>query len=300
VDIAVVETGLGGRLDCTNVLSPEVVIITTLSLDHTKTLGKTLKQIALEKAGVIKKDITTVVGANKKEALGVIRSVCREKRSKFLLVRDCCEWGINEKTVRGSTFYLNSDSRNYSSLKIGLPGEHQVHNAVTAIAALGELRKKRWKITDGSIREGLRKVRWRARFELFKKRPLVILDVAHNPEGIRTLIKALDELIPDKKITFIFGVMADKDYPFMLKQLSKRAELVLLTRPDYHRSASTKELEKVVIRLNQQYQVFEKTKEAYLHALKNSSSSQAICVTGSHFTVGEFLTAIENPRRKLR
>ena len=299
VDIAVVETGLGGRLDSTNVLSPEAVIITTLSLDHTKTLGKTLKLIAFEKAGVIKKKVTTVVGTNKKEAMNVIRSACREKRSKFLPVNRYCKWGIKEKTLQESTFFFKSDSKYFKNLKMGLAGEHQVSNAVAAIVGSEELRRKGWRITDRSIRDGLKKAKWRARFEIFRKKPLIILDVAHNPEGIRTLIKTLDELIPEKKIIFIFGVMADKDYPFMLRQLSKKAQLILLTRPDYHRSASTEELEKVARTLNQEYMVFQKVKDAYFYALKRASS-RAICITGSHFTVGEFLTTAENPRSKLR
>ncbi len=300
VDIAVVETGLGGRLDSTNALSPELVIITTLSLDHTKILGKTLKKIAFEKAGIIKENVPTVVETDKKEALEVIRSVCRKKKSELLLVNRHCQWKILGKNLQETSFLLNYNSKTYNHLKIGLSGEHQIRNSATAILALEELRKKGWKISDRSIREGLKNVNWRARFEVFRKKPLVILDVAHNPEGIRTLLKTMDELIPDKNIVFIFGVMADKDYPQMLKQISKKTELILLTRPDYHRSATLRDLEKAVKKLNQEYKPFEKIKDAYFYALKTTSPSDAICITGSHFTVGEFLSLSGIHRRILR
>jgi dihydrofolate synthase/folylpolyglutamate synthase len=249
---------------------------------------------------VIKKNVPAVVETNKKEVLDVIKTICKQRKSEFLPISEIWEWGVKKKTLQASTFFLNSDSKNHKHLKISLPGEHQVNNAVTAIAAIEELRKKGWKISDRAIREGLKKVSWRARFETFRKRPLVILDVAHNPEGIRTLVKTIDELIPEKKLVFIFGVMRDKDYQLMLKQLSKRAELILLTRPDYHRSASTRELEKVLRKLNQRYQVIEKIKDAYSYALKMTASNNAICITGSHFTAGEFLASVKNHRRKLR
>ncbi|MGB2696447.1 MAG: folylpolyglutamate synthase/dihydrofolate synthase family protein [Candidatus Zixiibacteriota bacterium] len=300
VDIAVVETGLGGRLDSTNVLSPQLAIITTLSLDHTKILGKTLKKIAFEKAGVIKENVPTIVETDKKEAIDVIRSICRKKKSEFLQVNRHCQWKIKGKNLQGTSFLLNSNSKQYKNLKIGMPGEHQVNNAATAILALEELRKKGWKITDRSIRVGLKNVDWRARFEIFRKKPLVILDVAHNPEGIRTLLKTMDELIPDKKTVFIFGVMADKDYPRMLKQISKKTELILLTRPDYHRSATLKDLEKAIKKVHVEFKLFEKIKDAYLYALKTTSPSDTICITGSHFTVGEFLSLRGTQRRILR
>jgi dihydrofolate synthase/folylpolyglutamate synthase len=300
VDIAVVETGLGGRLDSTNVLSPQLTIITTLSLDHTKTLGKTLKQIAFEKAGVIKENVPTIVETDKKEALDVIRSICRKKKSEFLQVKRHSKWKIKGKNLQATSFLLSSNSREYRNLKIRMPGEHQVNNAATAILALEELKKKGWKISDHHIREGLKNVDWRARFEIFRKKPMVILDVAHNPEGIRTLIKTMDELIPHKKTIFIFGVMADKDYAQMLKQISKKAELIFLTRPNYHRSATLKELEKAVKKNKQEFKLFEKIKDAYFYALKTTSPSDAICITGSHFTVGEFLSSRGTHRRILR
>ena len=146
----------------------------------------------------------------------------------------------------------------------------------------------------------MKRVAWKARFETFKKRPRIILDVAHNPEGIKTLVKTLDELLPHRKVTFIFGVMSDKDYPQMLEKLSQKAETIILTRPDYHRSASTQQLEKAIRKLHSRYRSFDRIKDAYSYALRATSSSQAICVTGSHLTVGEFLALPENSRRKLR
>jgi dihydrofolate synthase/folylpolyglutamate synthase len=175
-------------------------------------------------------------------------------------------------------------------LELNLAGEHQVLNAAICLNAIGKLKQIGWKIDEQAIRNGLKKVNWRGRLEIFREEPMVVLDVAHNPAGIKTLINTLDQFFPEKKVIFIFGVMEDKDYGTMLKEISRRAKFVVLTKPDYKRSADPVALEPTLKMLDTPYEVLPLINQAYLFALKNAKPADIICITGSHFTVGEFLS----------
>lgn len=306
VDLAVVETGLGGRLDSTNVINPEIAIITKISFDHTQQLGKTLPQIAWEKGGIIKKSVPTLVIDKNPEIFDVFKSLCSEKNSLFIPIGNSCKWEIGKSTFSGSVFSLFLDSKEFKNLKINLAGEHQVLNAVTSVGACEQLIKKGWNITEEAIRKGLNKIDWRGRLEVLRKRPLVITDVAHNPEGIEVLVSSLKKLIPDKKIMFIFGVVEGKDYPKMLETLSGYADFIILTQPSYHKALDVVLLEKEIKKQKVtserfiEYAVISKIEDAYKFALSKVSLKDAVCVTGSHFMVGELLKILEDKRKKLR
>jgi dihydrofolate synthase/folylpolyglutamate synthase len=165
-----------------------------------------------------------------------------------------------------------------------------VTNAGLAIFAIEKLKEMGWKIKTKAVKNGLKDVNWRGRLEIFRKNPLTLLDVAHNPAGTKALVDALDELFPQKKIIFIFGVMADKDYSSVLKQICRKAKFIVLTKPDYKRAADPELLEKVLTNENRPYEILPQVKQAYVFALKNANSEDVICITGSHFTVGEFLS----------
>jgi len=312
VDLAMVETGLGGRLDSTNVINPEIAVITKISFDHTEHLGKTLLQIASEKGGIIKKGVPTIVMDGKYEILEVFESLCSEKNSLFIPIGNSCKWEIEKSTFSGSVFSLFLDSKEFKNLKINLAGEHQVLNAVTSVCACEQIEKKGWNITEEAIRKGLNKIDWKGRLEVLRKKPLVIIDVAHNPEGIKVLVRSLKKLIPDKKMIFIFGVVEGKDYPKMLKTLSGYADFIILTQPSYHKALDVALLEKEIRRIHRikkhkvtskgfiEYAVISKIEDAYKFALSKVSLKDAICVTGSHFVVGELLEILEGKRKKLR
>jgi dihydrofolate synthase/folylpolyglutamate synthase len=291
VDVAVVETGLGGRLDATNVINPLISIITNIGLEHTEHLGNTISQIAREKAGIIKDEVPTITAVNQPEAEEVIRSVCVERSSELIQVQKGSSYTILDFTIDGSRFNFSSNSGRYENLRLSLAGEHQVLNAAICLTAIQKLKELGWRVDEQAIRDGLRKVNWRARLEVFRKEPLVILDVAHNPAGIQTLIQSLDQLFPEKKIIFILGVMEDKDYHSMLREICKKAKFIVLTKPDYKRSAEPEELEDTLKQNNTPYEIIPMVKQAYLFALKNSKPDNIICITGSHFTVGEFLSS---------
>lgn len=286
IDIAVLETGLGGRLDSTNIVNPLISLITNISLEHTEHLGTTISQIAFEKAGIIKNGVPTITSVGDPEALQVIRNVCAERKSPLSLVNENSEVTIHKLLLDQSTF----DYSSYKNLELNLAGRHQVINACLAISTIEKLKETGWEIKSKAVKNGLKDVNWPGRLEIFRKNPLILLDVAHNPAGTKTLVDTLEEFFPEKRIIFIFGVMADKDYPSMLKEICRKAKFILLTKPDYKRAADPELLEKVLTILSTPYEILPQVKQAYIFSLKNARSEDVICITGSHFTVGEFLS----------
>ena len=289
VDIAVLETGMGGRLDSTNIVTPLFSIITDISLEHTNHLGTTLPQIAFEKAGIIKNEVPTITSVEDQEVFQVIKNVCAQRKSTLYIGFENSDVKIHRLSLDQTVF----DFGQYKNLKLNLGGRHQVTNACLAISAIEKLKEMGWKIGSKAVRGALKSVNWRGRLEIFRETPLTLLDVAHNPAGTKALVDALDEFFPKKEIIFIFGVMADKDYPSMLKEICRKTKSIVLTKPNYKRAADPELLEKVVIKQNKPYEIVPEVKQAHILALKNAKSDDVICITGSHFTVGEFLSQSE-------
>ena len=207
-DIVVLEVGLGGRLDATNVIeSPEVAVITNIGYDHMDVLGDTLELIAGEKAGIIKSNCRVVLYSQAKGVEEVIASVCGEKGAS-LTYADTSLAKVRSVSLEGIEF----DYKEYLGLKSSLLGLYQVKNAVTAIVTAEELIKKGYAISEQNIRDGLAGAHWPGRLELLRRNPAVIVDGAHNPQGAAALLESLDALFPGRKINFIVGVLADKDY----------------------------------------------------------------------------------------
>jgi dihydrofolate synthase/folylpolyglutamate synthase len=297
VDIAVLETGMGGRLDSTNIVNPLMSLITSISLEHTNHLGKTLPQIAFEKAGIIKNGVPTITSVEGKEVLEVIRDVCIKRKSPlYLASSDSSISDVHGEPVVSGSARIHAlsldrtlfDFGQHKDLELNLGGRHQVANACLAISAIEKLKEMGWKIESKAVRDGLMEVNWRGRLEVFTKSPLTLLDVAHNPAGTKALVDALEEFFPRKKLIFIFGVMADKDYISMLKEICRKAKFIVLTKPDYKRAADPELLEKVLLVEGKPHEIIPQVKQAYIFALKNARSKDVICITGSHFTVGEF------------
>lgn len=289
VEIAVVETGLGGRLDATNMITPLMSIITNIGREHTKQLGDVIAQIANEKAGIVKRGVPTITAVSQPEAFDAIKAVCAQKKSELIHVQDASDCNILESSVYGARFTFSSDSSSYENLELNLAGGHQILNAATALTAMQKLRQLGWKVKEGAIREGLSKIDWRARLEIFRKEPLVLLDVAHNPPGMRVLIQALKQLFPEKQIIFVFGVLEDKDHRSMIAEISKKARFIILTRPEYTRAAEPESFKHTVEQSGIPYEIVPQVKQAYLAALAKAEADDVICVTGSHFVVGELL-----------
>jgi dihydrofolate synthase/folylpolyglutamate synthase len=293
VEIAVVETGLGGRLDATNMITPLISIITNIGREHTKQLGDVIAQIANEKAGIVKRRVPTITAVSQPEAFDAVKAVCAQRKSELIHVQDVSHYNMLESSIHGARFNFSSDSSSYENLKLNLAGEHQILNAVTALTAMQKLKQLGWKVEETAIREGLSKVDWRARLEVFRKEPFVLLDVAHNPPGMRVLIQALQRLFPEKQIIFVFGVLEDKDHRSMIGEISKKAQFIILTEPEYKRAAEPESFKDAVEKNGIAYEIIPQVKQAYLAALKKAEANEVICVTGSHFVVGELLSQLQ-------
>jgi dihydrofolate synthase/folylpolyglutamate synthase len=289
VEIAVVETGLGGRLDATNMITPLISIITNIGREHTKQLGDVIAQIANEKAGIVKRGVPTVTAVSQPEAFEAIRAVCAQKKSQLVRIQDTSSCTMLDSSIHGSRFNFSSNSIGYEGLELNLAGQHQLLNAATALAAIQKLQQLGWRIGETALRAGLKNVDWRGRLEIFGEQPLILLDVAHNPPGMNVLIQALQQLFPETQIIFVFGVLEDKDHHSMIAQISKKARFIILTKPDYSRAAEPESLKDSVARAAIPFEIVPQVKPAYHSALKKARADDIICITGSHFTVGEFL-----------
>lgn len=279
VELAVIETGLGGRLDSTNVLLPLVSVITNVAMDHQDYLGNTIEAIAREKAGIVKKGVPTVTGAAA-GALGAIREAARD----------------GALYVLGEQFhYMKKSDRlmSYTGLKtrlddvsVALRGDHQLFNAALAICTVELLNERGFTIRDAAVREGLASVFWPGRLEVIpagKERPAIILDGAHNPDGAESLAAFLRSHHETGKRILIFGVMKDKAFPEMLSKLIPEVDRVVLTRPEIARAADP---EDVAVHAPGAL-IAGSVQEAIAEALKLAQAGDTIIIAGSFYTLGE-------------
>jgi folylpolyglutamate synthase/dihydrofolate synthase len=231
-DIVVLEVGLGGELDSTNVIdTPELAVIAAIGLDHTAFLGNTIELIASAKAGIIKPGGDVVVYGAEPDALPVFKRKCSEVGARLTLV-DFGRLCVRELTLDGSV----SDFLPYKELQIPLAGAYQPRNMALTVTAAEVLRLKGWNITDGTLRQGLAQVAWPGRFELIRRNPTVILDGAHNGHGIAAACDGFRTLFPGQKLVFLVGVMADKDVRSMMTQLAEFAAAFVAVTPHNDRA----------------------------------------------------------------
>jgi dihydrofolate synthase/folylpolyglutamate synthase len=284
VDWSILEVGMGGRLDATNVIQPQITIINNVSFDHQEFLGFTLGQIAREKAGIIKKGIPVITAVRQPVALGVIKERCRA------LDATCYRVGQQIK-VRSQGKYRFS----YRGLKwrlqdlcLPLAGHHQLLNAATALGALEVLEKLGFfHLNITQVQEGLSKTRWPGRLEWFSKRPPVLLDGAHNNAGIMALRKALQEEYTYRRLIIVLGVMADKDLRGMLHKLAPLAAHIILTRPKYERAAEPESLREVAGKFADRIELIRSVRQALRRAMTLATSEDLVVVTGSLYFIGE-------------
>ena len=224
-DIVVLEVGMGGELDSTNVIDcPEVAVITNIGLEHTEYLGGTLEKIARTKSGIIKAGCSAVCYDGAPEVTAVVEEVCRAKNVPLRRV-DMEKLTLLSSGLDGQVFLWGG-----GEYRLALLGRHQLHNVSAALETVEALRARGWEVPARAVREGLAGVKWPARFEIMRGEPLVIVDGGHNPQCAQALSESLRELLPGKRLVFLLGVLADKDYPRMLEQLTPLAgEFVCLT-----------------------------------------------------------------------
>ncbi len=287
VDLAVIEVGMGGRLDSTNVMVPLVAIITNIDLEHTEYLGTTLEQIATEKAGIIKPGVPVVTGATQRETAGIIERTAQANASNVSrLYKDF----LPENVVSGSEQFFDycGIKVKYRALKIHMVGRHQVDNACLALAAVEYLRDAGVTINEYGVRLGLEQARWEGRMERIGKRPDIYLDGAHNPASAQKLAATIRELKPSYgRMILVVGILCDKDYQGIARQIVPLADRVVVTKPHYARALDVAFLAGEIRKLHAQVTSAETVAAAIARARDVASPDDLILVTGSLYVVGE-------------
>jgi dihydrofolate synthase/folylpolyglutamate synthase len=293
-DVWVVETGLGGRLDATNVLRPILAVVTPIGFDHTHLLGDTLQAIAAEKAGIIKPGVPVICATQTEEAMEVIIERCDRVRAKLIRVDEVASVEMEASSPAGMRFSAEALGRRYENLFLPLLGRHQVHNALTALTAIESLGKRGMEIPPKAVRTGLARVKWPARIQVIREKPTVILDVAHNVDSIRALRQTLQEIFRYDEALVIFGASTDKDLEGMASELRRLTDTVIATGvPDNPRMLSPLELKAKFEGMFDRVLVSEEVLGALSTALSIAKPDDLICITGSFYHVGEFMRHIK-------
>lgn len=283
-DLAIMEVGMGGRLDATNIIHPLVSVITNISLEHQDFLGTSIKEIAGEKAGIIKDGVDLLTGARRPQVVEKFRSVCRAKRAPF--------WRLGEQIryrVTPSGFHYYGSAWKMNRLRLGLKGRFQARNAALALAVSELLQTKGFPVSREQVRTGLENVDWPGRMQVISTNPEILLDGAHNPGAARALATALQEEYRNRRIIIVIGVMDDKDIREILKWIVPLGDHVIYTRPRYYRAAAPERL----MAEGASFKAAGEMVPALFPALDRARSlahpSDVIVVCGSLFTVGEAL-----------
>ncbi|EPY2303842.1 bifunctional folylpolyglutamate synthase/dihydrofolate synthase [Clostridium sporogenes] len=294
VDFAVIEVGLGGRLDSTNVLEPILSIITSISYDHMNILGETLEEITYEKAGIIKK-APVIAYPQKKESEKIIEKVCKEKKCELIKVEDNLinvKREIIQKNIGQQSFKLKTKEDTYN-ICLSLLGEHQIKNCIVVILAIEKLIKLGIKIKKICIISALKKVKWPARLEIVNKNPLTVIDGAHNIEGIESLKNNVSKYFKYNKLILILGILKDKQVEDMIKILVPLADRVLTVTPHNDRGESSKELMHIALKYNKNCEYLEDYKECYNKGKSYYEEGDMILICGSLYMVGDMRTLIK-------
>ncbi|MBE7065701.1 MAG: bifunctional folylpolyglutamate synthase/dihydrofolate synthase [Ruminococcaceae bacterium] len=289
-DIAVIEAGMGGEFDSTNVIpSPLVSVITAIGLDHTKELGSTYTAIATTKAGIIKEGTRAVSYGENDEAYSAIKSKC-DSMGVTLSIPSFDDIKVHSSDIFGSNFSYGK----YDNLKIKLVGEYQMKNAVVAVTAIEELRKCGVNIPDKMLYDGLASASWAGRFEVLMNNPVFISDGAHNPHGMVATVSNIKSLFADKKIAIIMGVMADKDYPQMLDLIKDVTAKLYTVTPDNPRALPAASLAEAAGKHGIISEPYGSVYDAAHAALKEQGARGTICAFGSLYMYKEVKDAAES------
>ncbi|MEM3712316.1 MAG: folylpolyglutamate synthase/dihydrofolate synthase family protein [Thermoproteota archaeon] len=289
VDVAVVEVGMGGRLDATNACDPLISVITNVSLEHTKYLGDTVEKIAFEKSGIIRPDRPTV-SACSGPALRVIEERCKELGSELTLVGRDVKYEVLKSDLNGLQMNMMLKGKTFSGLMVSLRGRFQARNVSTAIASVYKFFELMGENDlDGEIlRSGLKKVSWPGRLEPVNTKPLVVLDCAKDPAAAEALVSSLEEIVPDEKFTTIVSISSDKDYFKILASLARITDKFVLTRHGVMgRALPIESMVEVLNGLNAKFSSQPTVKEAVENTMTSADEDSKILITGSVFTVGE-------------
>ena len=298
VDWAVIETGMGGRFDATNVITPQVSVITNLSIEHADYLGNTIKALATEKGGIIKQGTPVVTGVCQPSGLAKIKQIAKEKSADlFIYKKDFSA----RKNPKQSTYTYKGLGKHFRHLLKPLPGDHQKENLSLALAAceliFEKLKKtnKKYDFNETLVQEGLLTARWPGRLEHVRQNPLVIIDGAHNLMAARALGKHLSSTLKNRKLTLVIGILDDKPYEKMIQSLVPCAQNIILTKAKIDRSLDPSILKDASQKFSScPVTIIESVKEAVTHAIDTSNPEDAICIAGSLYVAGEAKEKFDN------
>ncbi len=301
VDLVVLEVGLGGRLDATNVVTPLLSIITNVDLEHTEVLGDTVEAVASEKAGIIKPGVPVLTASEDQRVLNVIKNKASALDSPLYCLFappenrtgkvDKPVFNLRVITDQGQSFDYSGFESSYSSLFIALRGRYQVCNAATALAAVELMAKQGFMVDEKAIRQGLAEIQWPGRLELLQENPKLVMDGAHNPAAIRQMARAIPEYFSFRRLFLVFGIMADKDAPAMMSAVFQLAHRIIFTRASIPRAADPTWLFKVALNLpgfdRDRGEVVADIESALDKALSEAGPEDMVLVTGSFYTVSD-------------
>lgn len=282
-DIVVLEVGMGGELDSTNIIDvPEAAVIAAMGMDHVKELGPTMADIARAKAGIIKEGGRVVSYGGNSEADEVIAAVCRA-RNASLCQPDFSAIVPGDFGLEGQTFSY----KGWRGLRIPLVGAYQMNNAAVVLETVEVLRQRGWSVSDEAVRQGLADTRWPARFEVLRRDPVFIVDGGHNPHGIRATAESLRRLFPGRKITFVTGVMADKDVEHILGLIVPLADQFFTVRPDNPRAMDAGELAARIEAMGAKATACASVRDGVDRAIQAEGPHGVACALGSLYMSGE-------------
>lgn len=289
VDWAVIETGMGGRFDATNIINPAVSIITNISVEHTMYLGDTITQIANEKGGIIKKNTPVVTGVKQKKVISVLKTLAESQAAPFYRFGKAFRIRRNPN----KTFNYYGIENIWRHMQTGLIGRHQVDNAAIVLAACEVLNKSHTDLSLSKIRKGLVQNIWPGRLEIVSKSPLVILDGAHNFIAARNLARFLSENLTNQNITLVIGILDDKPYTAMMQSLLPLCNRVIITAPKNERALPPETLCAIAQQTVPDTTIIPRVENAVKHAIETASLDDVVCIAGSLYVVGEAKEALE-------
>ncbi len=298
-DIVVLETGLGGRLDATNIIDTSILeVIMPISLDHQGFLGDTIEEIAEQKAGIIKNNTKVISAIQPKEAAEVIEKNCKEKNCT-LTIANPDEITIKSQSIKKQVF----DYKMYNNIAISLPGSYQPQNAIVAIEAIEALRELGYSLSQEDILKGFEATVWKGRFTVLSEdNPVVIMDGAHNVAGAKELMKSLELYFNDKKYIYVFGVFSDKEYEEIINITAKRAEhIITVQTPNNPRALPAEDLKDAVKKVNNSCEASKNIEDAVKKAIKmtREDKERILVIFGSLSFLGEAEQAFYNEERRL-
>lgn len=287
VDYIILEVGLGGRYDATNIISsPILSIITSISLDHCEILGNTIEQISTEKGGIIKENSKTILAFNSYRVYNIINNICNEKNSRLYYL-DNIKFNIMYQDLYSTTFSIETDYYNYPQIVLGMIGEYQIYNVATALLAVCILKDIGIKIKDKNIYNGLKNIHWKARMELISSNPYILFDGAHNIDSIRRLADYIRKYIKNRSITLLIAVLKNKNYVEMINILIPLVDKVVITEVTSEHTLTADEFNNIISIYDLPTYKEKQIKKAFIKAKNITNQNDIIICTGSLYLLGE-------------